>query len=131
MQLSKSTGTATNPSGGPNTAAAESSGGGGETVSCLPGQEANSNLGVCVDPVCGPGTQRDPTGQTRYCVAITCPPGETFNTDINQCISVNPPPNHMCPDGSQGTLEQSGTGISAVVGPKSLPPPTPPPPGSK
>jgi hypothetical protein len=118
--MANPTGTAANPSNGGKTAMAES-GGGGQTETCLPGQTANTELGTCQDPVCGPGQVRDPTGQTRYCVNITCPPGENFNTDINQCV-VNPiPPPPKCPDGTVGIVIHEPNGISVVECPKSLP----------
>jgi hypothetical protein len=113
-------GTAMNPGSGGKTAMAESSGGGGQTETCLPGQTANTELGTCQDPVCGPGQVRDPTGQTRYCVDITCPPGESFNSDINQCV-VNPiPPPPKCPDGTVGLVIHEPNGISVVECPKSI-----------
>jgi hypothetical protein len=109
-----------------NRAFAAESTGGGETVSCLPGQEANSDLGICTDPVCGPGEQRDPSGNTRYCVPMKCPPGMVLDSDINQCVPSNPPPNYKCPDGSQGQPHKLSTGVTVIECPKTLPPPTPP-----
>jgi hypothetical protein len=96
----------------------------GETVYCQPGQTANSDLGVCVDPVCGPGTQRDPSGQTRYCVQITCPPGMVLDTNINQCVpNVYYPPGNKCPDGSMGQPYRLSNGVTVIKCPNPLPPP--------
>ena len=108
-------------------AASSGGGGGGETINCLPGQEANSDLGTCQDPICGPGEQRDPSGLTRACVPISCPPGESFNSDINQCVINNPPPVPKCPDGSLGLVHQTSNGIKVVQCPNS--PPQEPQPG--
>lgn len=95
-------------------------GGGGETISCAPGQTANTDLGVCVDPVCGVGQERDPTGQTRYCVAIPCPPGQHLLQGTNTCVSTPPPP-PRCPDGSVGTPHRLSTGVTIIDCPKQLP----------
>lgn len=98
-----------------------------ETVNCLPGQTANSDLGVCVDPICGPGTQRDPSGNTRYCVQISCPPGMQLDPNIQQCVPVHYfPPGNRCPDGSIGQPERLSTGVTVIVCPHQLPPPPPP-----
>jgi hypothetical protein len=101
------------------------------TVNCEPGQVANKDLGICQDPVCGPGTVRDPTDQTRACVAIPCPGGTIIG---NQCV-VNPPPPPKCPNGGIGRLEHLSTGVTIIVCPKTLPPettnPPPPPPVNK
>ncbi len=99
-----------------------------ETVFCLPGQTANSNLGICVDPICGPGTQRDPSGNTRYCVPTSCPPGMQLDPNIFQCVPVHYyPPGNRCPDGSLGQTEQLSSGVTVIVCPNPLPPPPPPP----
>jgi hypothetical protein len=102
----------------PASAAASSSG--GETINCEPGQTANSDLGACVDPVCGAGTQRDPTGRTRSCVAISCPPEEHLQGQT--CVPNFVPPNNKCPDGSVGSLHHLSTGVTVLDCPKQLPP---------
>lgn len=113
----------------PASAPAAAPGGGGETITCEPGQTANTDLGTCQDPVCGPGTERDPSGNTRYCVAIPCTPPMHLDPDTNQCLSTPPPPPPKCPDGSPGKLIHLPTGVTVIQCPKQLPPPprhTPP-----
>jgi hypothetical protein len=95
----------------------------GETLTCEAGQTANKDLGVCQDPTCGPGTQRDPTGETRACVAITCPPGEILV--VRTCLPIPPPP-PRCPNGSIGQPHHLSTGVTVIECPKTLPPPPPP-----
>ena len=99
----------------------------GDTITCEPGQTANTDLGICQDPLCGPGTQRDPSGQTRYCVPISCPPGMSVDSTTHQCLSTPPPP-PVCPGGGVGHYETLSTGVRIVVCPKPVQPPpyTPP-----
>jgi hypothetical protein len=92
-------------------------GGGGETIDCEPGQTANTNLGTCQDPMCGVGTERDPTGQTRYCVTIPCGPGQYLLPNSNTCISWPPPP-PRCPGGSIGVLHKLATGVTVISCPR-------------
>jgi hypothetical protein len=101
------------------TARADAPGGGGETISCEAGQTADSDLGTCVDPICGVGTERDPTGQTRYCVAIPCGPGQQLLANSNTCISWPPPP-PKCPDGSIGIVQRGPSGITLIVCPRHI-----------
>jgi hypothetical protein len=95
-------------------------GGGGETIECEAGQTANTDLGTCVDPVCGIGTERDPTGQTRYCVTIPCPRGQYLLPYSNTCISWPPPP-PRCPGGSIGVPHRLPNGITLIICPRRLP----------
>jgi hypothetical protein len=97
--------------------AAAPGGGGGETIDCEPGQTANTDLGTCQDPLCGIGTERDPTGQTRYCVTIPCGPGQFLLPNSNQCISWPPPP-ARCPGGSVGVVHRLSTGVTVISCPR-------------
>ena len=97
-----------------------------ETITCQPGQTENSNLGTCQDPTCGPGTQRDPSGNTRYCLPISCPAGETYDANANACLSPPPPPPPKCPNGATGQYEKLSTGVTVIVCPKTLPNHPPP-----